>query len=95
VKYAAAGKRVVITAIPSDAAVTVEVRDFGPGIPKPEVKRLFKPGYLVSRAKSTGGLGIGLALCKLIVELHGGYVWAESTVGKGSSFFFTLPYQAE
>jgi len=94
-KYAAAGKRVVITAIPSDSAVTVEVRDFGHGIPEREMRRLFKPGYLVSRAKSTGGLGIGLTLCKLIVELHGGEIRAESNVGKGSSFFFTLPYQAD
>jgi signal transduction histidine kinase len=94
-KYAAAGKRVVIMAICSDAAVTVEVRDFGPGVPKEEMKHLFKPGYVVSRAKSTGGLGIGLTLCKLIVELHGGEIWAESTVGKGSSFFFTLPYRTE
>ncbi len=94
-KYAASGKRLVITAIPSDAVVTVEVRDFGPGIPREEMRRLFKPGYMVSRTKSTGGLGIGLTLCKVIVELHGGEIWAESTLGRGSCFSFTLPYLTE
>ena len=92
-KYAASGRKVIVAASRRDdsSAVTVQVRDFGPGIARDEMKRLFKPGYLNIHAESSGGLGIGLTLCRLLVELQGGSIWAESEAGKGSSFFFTLP----
>lgn len=92
-RYAAAGKRVIIRARagPESGMVTVEIKDFGPGIPKQDMKRLFKPGYMVARSESAAGLGIGLTLCKLMIELQGGKIWAQSIPGSGSSFFFTLP----
>jgi len=90
-KYARQGNKITIRATARRASVVVEVRDYGPGIPPRKQRELFKPGYQLSRhdAKS-GGLGIGLALCNILVELHGGRMWLRSRVGKGSSFFFTL-----
>jgi signal transduction histidine kinase len=91
-KYARDGKKITIRTAGQPDVVTVEIRDYGPGIP-PEVKEnLFEPGYQVAyREASTGGLGIGLSLCKMLVELHGGTIWVESIPGKGAGFFFTVP----
>ncbi len=93
-KYASRGKKIIIRAsIDSDSKkVVIEVKDYGPGIPKDKRAMLFKPGYQLSQPdEGSGGLGIGLTLCKMLVVLHGGIIWLESTVGKGSSFSFTLP----
>jgi len=94
-KYAAEGGRVDIRGTARRNFVKVEVRDQGPGIALSEQERLFEPGYQVAHhAEAVAGLGIGLALCKLLVELHGGKIWVKSQPGKGSSFFFTLPAEA-
>jgi signal transduction histidine kinase len=93
-KYASEGQKIDIRAIrEQDSMVTVEVRDYGPGIPKNRQQHLFKPGYQQPSNQNDlpGGLGIGLALCKTLVELQGGKIWLESKVGQGSRFFFTLP----
>lgn len=91
-KYAAEGKQVTIISSKNNKSVRVEVRDRGPGIPPHEQKRLFEPGFQMEQGgELMGGLGIGLALCKLLVELHGGKIWVKSQMGKGSSFFFTIP----
>jgi signal transduction histidine kinase len=91
-KYASDGKKIILRATADTGAVTIEVKDFGPGIPGEKKRLLFRPGYQVSRpGESQGGLGLGLTLCKMLVELHGGAIRVESEVGKGSSFFFTLP----
>ncbi len=93
-KYASAGKKIIVKAVanPVNDIVLIEVQDFGPGIPREKRRLLFRPGYQVSRpGESQGGLGLGLTLCKMLVELHGGSIKVESSVGKGSSFFFTLP----
>ena len=91
-KYAKEGKKVIIRAERLNDEVQVEVRDLGPGIPPERQESLFKAGYhLVNPDEGSGGLGIGLALCKAIVELHGGKIWVKSQPGRGSSFYFTLP----
>ena len=91
-KYAAEGGQVVIRTTANSNFVTVEVHDRGPGIAEDVQKRLFESGYQITqRNKHTGGLGIGLALCKLLTELHGGKIWVKSQPGKGASFYFTLP----
>jgi signal transduction histidine kinase len=91
-KYASAGKKIIIRATADAGAVTIEVKDYGPGIPREKKRMLFKPGYQISRTgESQDGLGLGLTLCKMLVELHGGAIRVESEVGRGSSFFFTLP----
>ena len=67
--------------------------DTGEGIPKDDLPHLFERSYRVdrSRSRSSGGTGLGLSIAKGIVEAHGGRIWAESAVGRGSTFCFTLP----
>jgi signal transduction histidine kinase len=95
-KYAPEGGKVNIGVTPKSNFVRLEVRDRGPGIPEHVQQHLFEPGYqMVHPTKHSGGLGIGLALCKLLIELHGGKIWVKSQPGRGSSFFFTLPLLKE
>jgi CheY-like chemotaxis protein len=72
----------------------IEVQDTGPGIPATEHERIFQEFQQVQLTTDAGrpeGAGLGLALAKRFVEMHGGRIWVESTVGKGSTFIFTLP----
>ena len=71
----------------------IQVIDEGAGIPAGELTRIFERFYRVdpSRSRRTGGAGLGLAIVKQLVAAQGGRVWAESEVGKGSTFSFTLP----
>jgi signal transduction histidine kinase len=90
--YARNGKKLSILVTANDDEVRIEVKDYGRGIPIERQNSLFEAGYqLAYHNEKSGGLGIGLVLCKTIIELHGGRIWVESQVGKGSSFFFTLP----
>jgi len=94
IKYTTAGGRVEVAARPTEGGVMVEVADTGPGIEADEIPRLFEKFY---RARSPGagraqGSGLGLAICKGIVDAHGGRIWAESALGQGSRFFFTIPH---
>jgi two-component system, OmpR family, phosphate regulon sensor histidine kinase PhoR len=76
-----------------DGALEVFVRDDGPGIPAEALDRVFERFYRVDKARSRdqGGTGLGLAIVKHIVHAHGGEVRCESELGKGATFFFTLP----
>lgn len=67
------------------------VRDTGPGIPDEELGRIFERYWTVRRNAPKGGTGLGLAIARGIVEAHGGRLWAESAVGQGSTFRFTVP----
>jgi len=69
--------------------VAIRVSDSCGGIPPEEQERIFQPHYQVKPSGSTGGLG--LAIARFLVELHGGKIWVESQAGQGCSFFFTLP----
>jgi signal transduction histidine kinase len=73
------------------------VADTGPGIPEDQQQRIFEEFQQVdsSSTRKQGGTGLGLAIAKRIVELHGGRMWVESTVGKGSTFSFSLPVRVE
>ena len=74
--------------------VKISVADSGIGIKEDDLERIFKKYEQVSLKSPKGGsgLGLGLAICKSIVELHGGKIWVESKEGKGSTFIFTLPF---
>ena len=73
------------------------MRDTGPGIPLDQQHRIFEQFHQVdsSLTKAKGGTGLGLAIAKQIVEMHGGRIWVESTLGKGSTFQMELPTRAE
>ena len=75
------------------AKATVTVSDSGEGIPTQELPNRFERFHRVdpSRARSTGGAGMGLTIAKQLVEAHGGYIYAESTLGHGSRFTFEIP----
>ena len=96
-KYGKAGKRVRVGArlleAPSASEVEFTVQDFGPGIASEHLGRIFERFYRVDKARSreSGGTGLGLAIVKHIILAHGGRVWAESTLGRGAAFHFTLP----
>jgi signal transduction histidine kinase len=74
-------------------SLLVSVRDSGVGIPPDDLPYIFERFYRAdhSRARSTGGAGLGLSIVKQLTEMHGGRVWAESTPGEGATFYFTLP----
>ncbi len=96
-KYAKAGKRICVGAQLLESEVEFIVRDFGPGIAFEHLDRIFERFYRVDKARSrdSGGTGLGLAIVKHIVLAHGGRVWAESELGSGAQFHFTLPLALE
>jgi two-component system phosphate regulon sensor histidine kinase PhoR len=76
-----------------DGKIEIFVQDDGPGIPTESLDRVFERFYRVDKARSReqGGTGLGLSIVKHIVQSHGGKVWVKSELGKGATFFFTLP----
>jgi signal transduction histidine kinase len=74
--------------------VEITVADNGIGIPKDDLEKLFKDDvrYSTEGTKQEKGTGLGLLMCKEIIDKHGGKIWVESEMGKGSKFIFTLPY---
>jgi two-component system sensor histidine kinase KdpD len=81
------GTLVRLRAERKDAELVVSVEDFGPGIAEGEVERVFAKFH---RGGAAGGVGLGLAICRAIVRLHGGKAWAEQLPGGGSAFRFSL-----
>jgi signal transduction histidine kinase len=96
IKFTDSGE-VRITAKAVDGRFAVGVTDTGPGIPLEEQQRVFEQFHQVdkSNTKTKGGTGLGLAIAKQIVEMHGGHIWVESTLGKGTTFQMELPIRAE
>lgn len=84
---------VKVTAREEGDRIVLSVKDTGEGIPPNKLKAIFDEFYQVdqSRAHRRQGAGLGLAICKRLVEAHGGSIWVESTEGIGTEFFFTLP----
>ncbi len=81
----------------SDDTFLVSVSDTGPGLSEADQKRIFDEFHQAdgSNTREKGGSGLGLSIAKKIVEMHGGRIWVESNVGKGSTFRFTLPVRVE
>jgi len=93
VKFSPAGRTVHVSAVPDGSTLRVGVRDQGRGIPADKLDRVFDRFQQVdaSDARQKGGTGLGLAICRGIVQAHGGQIWAESELGVGTTFTFTLP----
>jgi signal transduction histidine kinase len=96
IKFSDAGA-VIIKASSTNGSFTVAVQDNGPGISTADQGKIFEEFQQAdnSATKKKGGTGLGLSISRRIVELHGGKLWVESELGKGSVFSFTLPVQVE
>ena len=92
-KYGRSGARIELGARSADRGIEFYVRDFGAGISSEHLPRLFERFYRVDKARSreSGGTGLGLAIAKHIMRAHSGSIRAESELGHGSTFLFTLP----
>lgn len=94
VKYSVPQSRPVeVSAVEQRGTVEIRVTDDGIGIPDGDIERVFEPFFRVdaSRSKSTGGYGLGLSICKRVMEAHGGSIAVERARGRGTSFVLTLP----
>jgi len=91
IAYSADGTAISIGAEARGTVVEVSVRDEGDGIPETALPRIFDPFYRAGERGPVAGTGIGLAICKGLVEAHGGRIWAESPAGQGTTMRFTLP----
>ena len=74
--------------------LVVSVEDHGPGLPEHDVERVFEKFQRATSEGAVRGIGLGLAICRAIVRLHGGRIWAERVPGGGTAFRFTLPLEA-
>lgn len=97
-QYTPDGGQVHLTVTPDEGAIRFSITDTGPGLARADLERIFQRFYRVdkSRARASGGSGIGLTIARHIAEAHGGKLWAESAgPGQGSTFHFTLPLTTE
>jgi two-component system sensor histidine kinase VicK len=94
-KYSPEGGQVKFKVKELENMIEVSISDQGMGIPKDNIKKIFERFYRVDKARSRqmGGTGLGLAIAKEVVEAHGGRIWASSIEGKGTTIYFTLPYE--
>jgi two-component system, OmpR family, sensor histidine kinase KdpD len=93
IKYTPSGIPITLSAWPTDGAVMVEIADRGPGLPPGDEQRIFEKFYRRSHAGERSGAGLGLTICRAIVEAHGGRIWAENRPDGGAALRFTLPMQ--
>ncbi len=93
-KFTGGGGQISISAGPKDRSILLKISDTGMGIPADKLQMIFDEFYQVEGGKH-GGTGLGLAIVKRLVEEHGGNIWVESELGRGSTFYFTFPLSAE
>ncbi|HXT26945.1 MAG TPA: ATP-binding protein [Candidatus Eisenbacteria bacterium] len=93
IQYTPAGGQIMVSASPKDGEVIFSVSDTGIGIPLADQPRIFERFYRVdvARSREVGGTGLGLSIAKHLVETHGGRIWVDSEVGRGSQFNFSVP----
>ena len=93
IKFSPARAKIIVGARFSERELTLSVRDHGEGIPREAFERIFEKFGQVEnrRAGRAMSTGLGLALCKMVVEAHGGRIWVESELGQGSTFYVALP----
>lgn len=90
-KYTPPGSPIEVSAEARDGTVTVSVADRGPGIPPGDELRIFDKFHRASQGDAVGGIGLGLTICRGIIQAHGGRIWAEHRAGGGAVLRFTLP----
>jgi signal transduction histidine kinase len=95
VKFTPRDGRIDVSARLDDGEVEIAVADTGPGIPADEFETIFEEFEQTSDGKQAEGTGLGLPLSQKLVQLHGGRLWVESEVDRGSTFRFTLPVRKE
>jgi len=88
-KFTPEGRKIAVQVMMAGDAVRISVEDAGSGIAEADLPHIFDRYWQASRGSA--GAGLGLAICKGIVEAHGGRIWATSTVGRGTTVSFTLP----
>jgi PAS domain S-box-containing protein len=93
VKYSGGKSEIRVSALREKDKVVVGISDDGVGISLRDQKQLFEPFGRLQSATKSKGMGLGLVVCKRLVEAHGGRIWVESKSGKGSTFRFTIPLQ--
>ena len=95
IKYTPNGGKVIVKQFTKDNNIIIEVIDNGMGIPKEDQSKIFQRFYRVdkSRCRNTGGTGVGLTICKSIIDLHNGNIEVKSEVNKGSEFIVSIPYK--
>jgi len=93
IKYTPPHSPIEISATATRDAVTIQVADRGPGIPPGDEQRIFEKFYRARSGNGSGGVGLGLTICRGIVEAHGGRLWVENRPGGGAVFRFTLPLE--
>jgi two-component system, sensor histidine kinase and response regulator len=94
-KYSPTEEPIELAVHAEDGRVVVSVRDRGPGVPREDAERIFDPFYRSESSVSVKGVGIGLAVCKRLLEAYGGRVWLSAHDGGGSDFSFSLPLVPE
>jgi two-component system sensor histidine kinase KdpD len=94
-KYTPPGTPIEISAAASNQEMTVEVADRGPGITPGDEEKVFEKFYRGDVVGSASGAGLGLTICRAVVEAHGGKIWVENRTGGGAAFRFTLPLDVE
>ena len=90
-KYSDPGTDVLLKAAKTNGEVLVSVTDHGIGIDPNDLPHIFERFYRAGGSQKAEGVGLGLYITKMLVEAHDGRIWAESELGKGSTFYFTLP----
>jgi two-component system, OmpR family, sensor histidine kinase KdpD len=93
IKYTPRDSPIEILATATPRSVEVEIADRGPGVPAAERDHVFEKFYRLTREGAEGGAGLGLAICRGVVEVHGGRIWVEDREGGGARFRFTLPIE--
>ena len=91
VRYTPAGSNLDIFVDSSEHSIKITVADHGPGIPEGKEERLFEKFYQSRHESAQSGVGLGLAICRAIIEVHGGQIYAQNRFGGGAEFTFVLP----
>lgn len=92
IKFTSTGGTVTLSAEAGSRQIRFAVADSGIGIPARDLPRIFERFYKADRARTSRGTGLGLSISKHLIEAHEGKIWAESVEGRGSTFYFSLPF---